>query len=123
MTGSTIADSFTWGDWCRLHPLSEYRDAEWQEWRNESARECQQLGISFIWRNPVPAMEAVEAMSLGLKVHWEGPWLAQQDAAWCKAIGEPSREETRVFQAQADRASRELMRERCFDIDWVQANL
>src|SRR3990167_11409092 len=114
----TLPDSFTWGDWCRLHPLSEYRDEEWREHEQRllphrleaiaitprmRALGCPWLGPHY--ENPVPTMEAVEAMPWWRRLRWEGPWSDRQGAEWRKAIGEPTREEEAVLQVEADRAS------------------
>ena len=113
--------SFTWGEWCRLHPLSEYRDREWRRWEAELDQPWNVGSLKV--RNPVPSMKALKAGPLCRKARWEGPWRARQGEEWRKAIGEPPREEEAVLQGQADRSSRELMLNRCFDINWVQANL
>ena len=111
--------SETFGDFCRLHPLSEYRDEEWREHERRllphrleaiaitprmRALGCPWLGPHYA--NPVPTMEAVEAMPWWRRSRWECPWEARQGAEWRKACGEPTWEEQVVQQAEADCASR-----------------
>ena len=128
--------SETWGDWCRLHPLSEYRDEEWREWERQLlpkrleaiAITPRMRALGYPWAgphyaNPVPTMKAVAAMPWWLKARWEGPWEARQGEEWRKAIGEPTREEESLAQAQADRYSHEVFQARFLDINWVQKNL